>query len=184
MLRPFLGALGAFLVSLTLASPASAVPDVPLDAYLEHLEPLTLAWPADGTVTDGYGTRWGRMHWGIDIGILERLDVRAAASGTVTASGWLTGYEGYGNVVTVDSGSGYSTLYAHLSIVRRSCPASGSTRAIRSARQVARALAPERTCTSSSGSTTRRSTRRLTFVSSPITSDGGVRDPDYPARSP
>ena len=116
MLRPFLGALGAFLVSLTLASPASAVPDVPLDVYLEHLEPLTLAWPADGTVTDGYGTRWGRMHWGIDIGILERLDVRAAASGTVTASGWLTGYEGYGNVVMVDSGSGYSTLYAHLSM--------------------------------------------------------------------
>ena len=115
MLRPVLGALGALLVSLTLASPASAVPDVPLDAYLEHLEPLTLALPADGTITDGYGPRWGRMHWGIDIGILERLDVRAATAGTVTASGWLTGYQGYGNVVTVDSGSGYSTLYAHLS---------------------------------------------------------------------
>ena len=43
------------------------------------------------------------MHWGIDIGILERLDVHAATAGTVTASGWLTGYEGYGNVVTVDS---------------------------------------------------------------------------------
>ncbi len=115
MLRPLLGALGACLVSLTLASPASAVPDVPLDAYLEHLEPLTLAQPADGAITDGYGSRWGRMHWGMDIGILERLDVRAATAGTVTASGWLTGYEGYGNVVMVDSGSGYSTLYAHLS---------------------------------------------------------------------
>jgi murein DD-endopeptidase MepM/ murein hydrolase activator NlpD len=115
MLRPLLGALCALLVSLTCIAPASAVPDVPLEAYLEHLEPLTLAWPADGTVNDGYGPRWGRMHWGIDIGILEALDVRAAASGTVTASGWLTGYEGYGNVVTVDSGSGYSTLYAHLS---------------------------------------------------------------------
>jgi murein DD-endopeptidase MepM/ murein hydrolase activator NlpD len=115
LLRPFLSALAALLVSLTLVSPASAVPDVPLEVYLEHIESLTLAWPADGTVTDGYGPRWGRMHWGIDIGILERLDVRAAASGTVTASGWLTGYEGYGNVVTVDSGSGYSTLYAHLS---------------------------------------------------------------------
>jgi murein DD-endopeptidase MepM/ murein hydrolase activator NlpD len=41
--------------------------------------------------------------------------VRAATSGTVTAAGWLTGYEGYGNVVTVDAGSGYSLLYAHLS---------------------------------------------------------------------
>ena len=30
-------------------------------------------------------------------------------------AGWLTGYEGYGNVVTVDEGGGYSVLYAHLS---------------------------------------------------------------------
>jgi len=115
MLRPFLGVLGALLVSLTLSSPAGAVPDAPLDVYLEHLEPLTLAWPADGTTTDGYGPRWGRMHLGIDVGILDRLGVRAATSGTVTESGWLTGYEGYGNSVIVDGGSGYSVLYAHLS---------------------------------------------------------------------
>ncbi|HEX4929299.1 MAG TPA: M23 family metallopeptidase [Gaiellaceae bacterium] len=115
LLRPFLGALAALLVSLTLVSPAIAVPDAPLGVYLEHLEPLTLAWPADGTMTDGYGPRWGRMHLGVDVGILTSLDVRAATSGTVTASGWLTGYEGYGNVVMVDAGSGYSLLYAHLS---------------------------------------------------------------------
>ena len=114
MLRPFLGALAALLVSLTLVAPASAVPDAPLDVYFEHLEPLALAWPADGTMTDGYGPRWGRMHLGIDIGILQSLDVRAATSGTVTAAGWLAGYGGYGNVVTVDAGSGYSLLYAHL----------------------------------------------------------------------
>jgi len=58
------------------------------------------------------------MHLGVDVGILTRLDVRAATSGTVTASGWLTGYEGYGNVVMVDAGSGYSLLYAHLSEAR------------------------------------------------------------------
>ena len=115
MLRPFLGALAALLVSLTLAAPAGAVPDAPLDVYLDHVDPLTLVWPADGTMTDGYGPRWGRMHLGIDIGILQRLDVRSATSGTVTAAGWLTGYEGYGNVVMVDAGSGYSLLYAHLS---------------------------------------------------------------------
>jgi murein DD-endopeptidase MepM/ murein hydrolase activator NlpD len=67
-------------------------------------------------MTDGYGPRWGRMHLGVDIGILTSLDVRAATSGTVTAAGWLTGYEGYGNVVTVDIGAGYSLLYAHLSV--------------------------------------------------------------------
>ena len=90
------------------------MPDVPLHLYLEHVEPLSLEWPADGELTDGYGPRWGRMHLGVDIGILRSLEVTAATSGTVTASGWLTGYEGYGNVVTLDIGSGYSLLYAHL----------------------------------------------------------------------
>ena len=96
----------------------SAVPDGPLDVYLEHIEPLSLDWPADGTMTDGYGPRWGRMHLGLDVGILRSLDVRAATSGTVTAAGWLTGYEGYGNVVTLDIGGGYSLLYAHLSVAQ------------------------------------------------------------------
>ncbi len=115
LLRPLRSAVCALLVSLTVVSPARAVVDGPIDLYLQHLEPLTLEWPADGTMTDGFGPRWGRMHLGIDVGILTSLDVRAATSGTVTASGWLTGYEGYGNVVIVDAGGGYSVLYAHLS---------------------------------------------------------------------
>lgn len=105
----------ALLVLLAFAPPAHAVPDGDLRTYLEHLEPLALAWPADGAVTDGYGPRWGRMHVGIDIGILSSLDVTAAAAGTVTQSGYLAGYAGYGNVVLVDVGDGFSTLYAHLS---------------------------------------------------------------------
>src|SRR5687768_3351066 len=95
MRPPLLGALCALLVSLFFASPASAVPDGPLDVYLEHLEPLSLEWPVSGTMTDGYGPRWGRLHTGIDIGILQSLDVHAAHSGTVTASGYLNGYSGY-----------------------------------------------------------------------------------------
>src|SRR5687768_11500321 len=114
MRPPVLGALCALLVSLFIATPAHAVPDGPLDVYLEHLEPLSLQWPASGELTDGYGPRWGRMHLGVDIGILRSLDVRAATSGTVTAAGWITGYEGYGNVVTLDIGGGYTLLYAHL----------------------------------------------------------------------
>ena len=117
-MRPFC-ALGALLVMLVFAAPATAVPDGPLDVYLEHLEalngaPISLAWPPQGTVTDGFGPRWGRMHLGIDVGILTSLDVRASAAGTVTAAGYLAGYEGYGNVVTVDIGRGYTMLYAHL----------------------------------------------------------------------
>ena len=115
LLRPLRGALCALLVSLIVVSPARAVVDGPLDLYLRHLEPLTLEWPADGAVTDGFGPRWGRMHLGIDVGVLTSLDVRAATSGTITGTGWIAGYEGYGNVVTIDAGGGYSVLYAHLS---------------------------------------------------------------------
>jgi murein DD-endopeptidase MepM/ murein hydrolase activator NlpD len=106
---------GAFLVSLVFVSPSAAAPDGPLDLWVAHQEPLTLAWPAAGTLTDGFGPRWGRMHLGLDVGILESLEVRAATSGTVTQTGWITGYEGYGNVVEIDSGRGYTQLYAHLS---------------------------------------------------------------------
>ncbi len=114
-MRAPIRALAALFVLLVSAPPALAVPDGDLRAYLDHLEPLALDWPADGTVTDGYGPRWGRMHLGLDIGILNSLDVKAAAAGTVTESGYLAGYEGYGNVVLVDVGDGFSTLYAHLS---------------------------------------------------------------------
>ena len=114
-MRPLLGALCACFVMLVSVQPARAVPDGPLRPYLESLEPLALAWPAEGTVTDGFGPRWGRMHLGVDIGILRAPDVRAAAAGTVTDAGWLTGYSGYGNVVVVDVGDGFSVLYAHLS---------------------------------------------------------------------
>ena len=126
MLGPLLGAACALLVSLILVAPANAVVDGPIDVYLEHLEPLSLEWPADGTITDGYGPRWGRMHLGIDVGILKSLEVRAAASGTVTAAGWVTGYEGYGNVVTVDVGVATRSC-TRISRARTSFPASGWT---------------------------------------------------------
>jgi murein DD-endopeptidase MepM/ murein hydrolase activator NlpD len=115
MLRHPTRAVAALVVLLCLAPPAAAVPDVPLDVYLEHVEPLTLDWPADGTLTDGFGPRWGRMHLGLDVGILSSLELRAATSGTVTQAGWLQGYEGYGNVVLLDIGGGWELLYAHLS---------------------------------------------------------------------
>ena len=109
------GLLVAALVASAFAPPASARPDGSLRPYLDHLSQLHLGWPAEGTITDGFGPRWGRMHTGIDIGILRAPDVRAAAPGQVVSTGYLVGYEGYGHVVLVDVGEGYATLYAHLS---------------------------------------------------------------------
>ena len=69
-----------------------------------------LGWPVAGPVTSGFGTRWGRMHEGIDIAVAEGTPVRAAAAGTVIYAGWMSGY---GNLVVVDHGNGLSTAYAH-----------------------------------------------------------------------
>lgn len=116
-MRRFVGRLlWSFLAAAVLAAPASARPDGDLDAYLEYQESVVaLEWPAVGSLTDGFGPRWGRMHNGLDIGILRSLDVRAAAAGSVVQTGWLDGYAGYGQVVVVDLGNGFRTLYAHLS---------------------------------------------------------------------
>jgi murein DD-endopeptidase MepM/ murein hydrolase activator NlpD len=84
-------------------------------AQRESGRELLFRWPADGTVTSPYGQDGYRWHPGIDIGILRSLDVRAAASGVVTLVGFAQGFEGYGSVVQVQHGDGYSTLYAHLS---------------------------------------------------------------------
>ncbi len=70
----------------------------------------SLVWPVSGAVTSSFGTRWGRMHEGIDIAVPSGTPVHAAAAGTVIYAGWM---DGYGNIVVVDHGGGISTAYAH-----------------------------------------------------------------------
>jgi murein DD-endopeptidase MepM/ murein hydrolase activator NlpD len=69
-------------------------------------------WPADAHSISGNG--YGPGHLGIDITAPEGSAVYAAGSGIVTmaAQGW---NYGYGNVIQIDHGSGYVTVYAHLS---------------------------------------------------------------------
>jgi murein DD-endopeptidase MepM/ murein hydrolase activator NlpD len=69
-----------------------------------------LGWPVAGPVTSGFGSRWGKMHEGIDIGVGVGTPVHAAAAGTVIYAGWMSGY---GNLVVIDHGNGLSTAYAH-----------------------------------------------------------------------
>ena len=72
--------------------------------------------PAPGYISSSYGTRsdpFGRgraHHKGIDIDANTGDPVTAAAGGVVSFSG-VKG--GYGNVIEVDHGNGYATLYAH-----------------------------------------------------------------------
>ena len=75
-------------------------------------------WPIRGTVSSNYGYRNHPilkrqiLHSGIDIAAPNGTPIKAPAAGEVIYDGWL---RGYGRVVVLDHGRGYSTLYAHLS---------------------------------------------------------------------
>jgi len=53
-----------------------------------------------------------RAHKGVDFAAPSGTPVRAAGNGKVTVAGWQTGY---GNVIMLQHGASYSTVYAHLS---------------------------------------------------------------------
>ncbi len=79
-----------------------------------------VAWPSGGTKTSGFGPRVHpilggvRPHQGIDIDGSTGDPVLAARSGEVIVAG---ARGGYGNIIVVYHGLGYSTLYAHLSAI-------------------------------------------------------------------
>ena len=72
-------------------------------------------WPVNGPVTSPFGwrNRFKRMHKGLDIGAACGTFVKAAMNGTVITVGYDA--HGWGNYVMIDHGSGYATLYGHLS---------------------------------------------------------------------
>ncbi len=80
----------------------------------------TFVWPANQHVLSGNDFWSG--HLGIDIAALTGDPVYAADSGVVVYAGAISG--GYGNMVMIDHGNGYQTLYAHLSVINVSCGAS------------------------------------------------------------
>ena len=65
-------------------------------------------WPTSGSITQGY---YG-YHPGLDIGGWLGAPILAADSGHVVIAGWDN--TGYGNMVVVDHGNGFQTLYGHL----------------------------------------------------------------------
>src|SRR2546423_4080309 len=94
------------LVALVVAPAATA--------RVRDTDGLGFEWPADGVITSPFGPRAGGFHPGVDIGILRDLNVRAASAGRVTATGAIPGYDGYGNVVVLGLGHGFTSVYAHL----------------------------------------------------------------------
>jgi murein DD-endopeptidase MepM/ murein hydrolase activator NlpD len=74
-------------------------------------------WPAGNHSLSG-NDYWSG-HLGIDIAAGEGAPIYAADSGVVVFSGWSTG--GYGNMIMIDHGNGYQTLYGHLSSTAVGC---------------------------------------------------------------
>ncbi len=92
-------------------------PDMPIlpsaDEYLPEAPDYFngYIWPTQGTITSGYGQRWGRMHRGIDVAGPVGTPVVAAGAGVIEQAGWNSG--GYGNMVEIRHPDGSMTRYAH-----------------------------------------------------------------------
>jgi murein DD-endopeptidase MepM/ murein hydrolase activator NlpD len=71
-----------------------------------------LASPINGTFTSPFGTRWGRLHAGVDIAAPVGTPIHAADTGTVRIAGWMGGY---GNYTCIQHTSTMSTCYGHQS---------------------------------------------------------------------
>ncbi len=66
-------------------------------------------WPTSGTITQEY---WSG-HRALDIGAWMGAPIYAADSGYVIYAGWDN--SGYGNMIEINHGNGFITLYAHMS---------------------------------------------------------------------
>ena len=93
-----------------------------IDRLTRTLGTVPVRKPIDGEIdlASGFGVRNDpftgspAMHTGLDLHGETGKPVRATADGKVTTAGWSGGY---GKVVDVDHGNGFSTRYAHLSAI-------------------------------------------------------------------
>lgn len=90
----------------------------PLDDLVRNLLPPNLsapsgatATPAVGTVTSGYGARWGSTHYGLDIANDIGTPVYAVTDGTVLESGPA---DGFGQWVRVQQDDGTIGVFGHV----------------------------------------------------------------------
>ena len=72
----------------------------------------TFIWPTTSRYLSGYDYSPATNHFAIDIGGSAGNAIYASDNGVIVYSGW-NNY-GYGNMVVIDHGGGWQTLYAHL----------------------------------------------------------------------
>ncbi len=79
----------------------------------------TYVYPTNKHFLSGFNYSEKTNHRGIDLAGSEGEGVYAADAGVVVYSGW-NDY-GYGNMIMIDHGDGFQSLYAHLSAIYRGC---------------------------------------------------------------
>jgi murein DD-endopeptidase MepM/ murein hydrolase activator NlpD len=79
----------------------------------------TFIWPSNKHYLSGFDYAPGANHWGIDISGNTGEGVYATDAGVVVYAGW-NNY-GYGNMIMVDHGNNFQSLYAHLSAINVGC---------------------------------------------------------------
>jgi murein DD-endopeptidase MepM/ murein hydrolase activator NlpD len=79
----------------------------------------TFLWPAPDRFISGFDYSPETGHYAIDIGGQMNNGVFASDGGVIVYAGW-NDY-GYGNVIVIDHGNGWQTLYAHLNSISVIC---------------------------------------------------------------
>lgn len=79
----------------------------------------TYVYPTNKHYLSGFDYNEKTNHRGLDLAGSEGEGVYAADAGVVVYSGW-NNY-GYGNMIMIDHGNGFQSLYAHLSAIYRGC---------------------------------------------------------------
>jgi septal ring factor EnvC (AmiA/AmiB activator) len=100
-----------------LATKISELEDKTASNFDFHRSKGTLVPPVTTQPTVGFGKRGSRTkgwtrHTGLSYPISESTPVRAVAAGRIVHA---ARFEGYGNLLIIDHGSGYHSVYAHLS---------------------------------------------------------------------
>ncbi len=89
------------------------------NSYDGVLGTLTFTWPVSSHSLSGYDYAPSANHFGIDIAGQIGDPVYTVDNGVVVFAGWNDW--GYGNMVVVDHGGGWQSLYGHMSTVEVTC---------------------------------------------------------------
>ncbi|MGV6801413.1 MAG: M23 family metallopeptidase [bacterium] len=105
----------ATLFLITACSTSSTLPEKPVSgrpttSEYRFVKPVATQYQ----VTSHFGQRGGRPHEGTDFAVKLRTPIMASADGKVTTAAI---WRGYGKIIIVNHGNGWTSRYAHLSTI-------------------------------------------------------------------